>query len=143
VDAQISQLMAYLRTTRCLIVFDNFESILAHGGYRDGYAGYSELLRRIATEHHASCLILTSREKPKTLIHLEGESGAVCTLDLLGLSEIEVAAIGTTNGYYTANSSDWQHLQQSYSGNPLGRAIFFGGDRQLNSRHYSQPSHSP
>ncbi|AFY93240.1 NB-ARC domain-containing protein [Chamaesiphon minutus] len=123
VDAQISQLMAYLRTTRCLIVFDNFESILSHGGYREGYAGYSELLRRIATEHHASCLILTSREKPKTLIHLEGESGAVCTLDLLGLSDREVQKIGTTNGCHTDNSSEWQQLQQSYAGNPLAIKI--------------------
>jgi WD40 repeat protein len=131
VDAQISQLMAYLRTARCLIVFDNFESILSHGGYRDGYAGYSELLRRIATEHHASCLLLTSREKPRTLIPLEGESAAVCTLDLLGLSDIEVAAIvlqtgyanGSANGCHTADFSDWQHLQQSYSGNPLAIKI--------------------
>jgi WD40 repeat protein len=123
VDAQISQLMAYLRTTRCLIVFDNFESILAHGGYRDGYAGYSELLRRIATEHHASCLLLTSREKPRTLIHLEGESGAVRTLDLLGLSDRQVQEIGTANGCHTVNSSDWHQLQQSYSGNPLAIKI--------------------
>jgi WD40 repeat protein len=123
VDAQISQLMAYLRTTRCLIVFDNFESILSHGGYREGYAGYSELLRRIATEHHLSCLLLTSREKPRTLIPLEGESAAVCTLDLLGLSDIEVAAIGSANGCHTADFSDWQHFQQSYSGNPLAIKI--------------------
>ncbi len=123
VDAQISQLMAYLRSTRCLIVFDNFESILADGGYRDGYAGYSELLRRIATEHHASCLILTSREKPKTLIHLEGDSAAVRTLDLLGLSDREVQAIGTANSCHTADSSDWHQLQQSYSGNPLAIKI--------------------
>jgi WD40 repeat protein len=123
VDAQISQLMAYLRTTRCLIVFDNFESILSHGGYREGYAGYSELIRRIATEHYASCLLLTSREKPRTLIHLEGDSAAVCTLDLLGLSDIEVAAIGSANGCHTDDFSDWQHLQQSYSGNPLAIKI--------------------
>jgi hypothetical protein len=82
VDAQISQLMAHLRATRCLLVFDNFESILTqhsaqstnsqqHGNYREGYAGYSELLRRIATEHHASCLLITSREKPSTLVPLE------------------------------------------------------------------------
>jgi WD40 repeat protein len=131
VDAQISQLMAYLRTTRCLIVFDNFESILAHGGYREGYAGYSELLRRIATEHHASCLLLTSREKPKTLIHLEGESGAVRTLDLLGLSDREVQEIvlqtgyanGTANSCHANVSIDWHQLQQSYSGNPLAIKI--------------------
>jgi hypothetical protein len=48
VDAQISQLMAYLRVSRCLLIFDNFESILAqhpahsaasqqYGNYREGY----------------------------------------------------------------------------------------------------------
>jgi hypothetical protein len=57
------------------------------------------------------------------LIPLEGESAAVCTLDLLGLSDIEVAAIGSANGCHTADFSDWQHLQQSYSGNPLAIKI--------------------
>jgi WD40 repeat protein len=123
VDAQISQLMAYLRSTRCLIVFDNFESILADGGYRDGYAGYSELIRRIATEHHASCLLLTSRQKPKTLLHLEGDSASVRTLDVLGLSDLQVQKIGTANGCHTDNASDWQQLQQSYAGNPLAIKI--------------------
>jgi WD40 repeat protein len=135
VDAQISQLMAALGTYRCLLVFDNFESILAHhpvgnsgsgaaqGGYRQGYAGYSELLRRMATEHHASCLLLTSREKPSTLIPLEGDSSSVWTLDLHGLSAIEVAEIGTANGCHASGHSDWQQLQQHYSGNPLAIKI--------------------
>jgi WD40 repeat protein len=131
-DAQISQLMAYLQTSRCLIVFDNFESILAHQpgssssnceGYREGYAGYSEILRRIATEHHTSCLLLTSREKPSTLIPLEGASAFVCTLDLHGLSAIEVESLGTASGCHAKAQSDWQQLQQSYSGNPLAIKI--------------------
>ena len=129
-DAQISQLMVYLGTCRCLLVFDNFESILAHqssssihGGYREGYAGYSELLRRIATEHHASCAILTSREKPSTLIPLEGESASVYTLDLHGLGETEVRELGTANGCHASAPSDWQQLQQHYSGNPLAIKI--------------------
>ncbi|PSB42560.1 WD40 repeat domain-containing protein, partial [Chamaesiphon polymorphus] len=134
-DAQISQLMEHLRTCRCAIVFDNFESILAHqpishsgsssthSGYREGYAGYSELLRRIGTEHHLSCAILTSREKPGTLIPLEGESASVRTLDLHGLSEIEVQAIGISNGCHAIAQSDWQQLQQHYAGNPLAIKI--------------------
>ncbi len=123
VDAQISQLMAYLRSNRHLIVFDNFESMLAHGGYREGYAGYSELLRRIATEHHASCLLLTSREKPRTLIPLEGESTVVHTLDLPGLNDVEIAAIGINHGCYANGQNDWHHLRQSYVGNPLAIKI--------------------
>ncbi len=123
VDAQISQLMVHLRTIRCLIVFDNFESLLDRGSYRDGYAGYSELLRRIATEHHASCLLLTSREKPRTLIHLEGESGTICTLDLPGLGDLEVQSIATANGCCATRPIDWHYLQQSYAGNPLAIKI--------------------
>jgi WD40 repeat protein len=131
VDAQISRLMTYLRACRCILVFDNFESILAphpvansqSGGYREGYAGYSELLRRIATEHHDSCLILTSREQPRTLMPLAGAAASVRTLDLHGLSDREVQAIGTANGCHASGLSDWQHLQQDYAGNPLAIKI--------------------
>ncbi len=134
-DAQISQLMEYLQTARCLIILDNFESILADqfvtnslsssspGDYREGYAGYSELLRRIGTELHHSCLLLTSREKPKTLIPLEGESTAVRALDLSGLSTPEVQAISMANGCHVTTPSDWEQLQQYYSGNPLAIKI--------------------
>jgi hypothetical protein len=45
------------------IVFDNFKSILSQGGYREGYAGYSELLRRIATEHHVKEALVVDRAK--------------------------------------------------------------------------------
>jgi WD40 repeat protein len=133
-DTQISQLMEYLRNFRCLIVFDNFESILAHpfanslsgstsDGYREGYEGYGEILRRVGTEHHASCLLLTSREKPSTLIPLEGESSSVCTLDLHGLSDLDVQSIGINNGCHAPDQNDWYHLQQYYSGNPLAIKI--------------------
>jgi WD40 repeat protein len=134
-DSQISQLMEYLRNSRCLIIFDNFESILAPhpntnslsnstpGNYREGYAGYSEILRRIGTEHHASCLLLTSREKPSALISLEGEYAAVSTMDLRGLSTRGVQAIVTENGCYATTPSDWHYLQRHYSGNPLAIKI--------------------
>ena len=133
-DAQISQLMEYLRTARCLVILDNFESILADhsanswsssslGDYREGYAGYSELLRRIGTELHHSCLLLTSREKPKTLILLEGESTAVRVLNLSGLNVPEVQAIGIANGCHADTPSDWEQIQQYYSGNPLALKI--------------------
>jgi WD40 repeat protein len=134
-DAQISQLMEYLRTSRCLLIFDNFESILSGspsanswssaqaGGYRQGYEGYDELLRRIGTEHHTSCLLLTSREKPQTLIPLDGESSAVLTLDVRDLGEIEVQEICTTHGCYATAQRDWHQVKQRYSGNPLAIKI--------------------
>jgi WD40 repeat protein len=134
-DAQISQLMEYLRTSRCLLIFDNFESILSGsplanswsssqaGGYRQGYEGYDELLRRMGTERHTSCLLLTSREKPQTLIPLEGESSSVRTLDVRDLGEIEVQEICTTHGCYATAQRDWHQVKQRYSGNPLAIKI--------------------
>jgi WD40 repeat protein/SpoVK/Ycf46/Vps4 family AAA+-type ATPase len=137
-DAQISQLMEYLRTSRCLLIFDNFESILSAnplenssnslssaqaGGYREGYEGYDEILRRIGTERHTSCLLLTSREKPQTLIPLEGESSSVRTMNLQDLGEIEVQEICTAHGCYATAQSDWHQVKQHYSGNPLAIKI--------------------
>ncbi len=136
-DAQISQVMEYLRTSRCLLIFDNFESILSAnpssssnswsssqaGSYREGYESYGELLRRVGTERHTSCLLLTSREKPQTLIPLEGESSSVQTLELRDLGEREVQEICTTHSCYATEQSDWHHLKQHYSGNPLAIKI--------------------
>ena len=75
-EATISHLMVLLRSRRCLLVFNQFESVLSSGGYagfyRDRYQGYGELLRRLAEECHPSCCILTSREKPQEIAVLEG-----------------------------------------------------------------------
>lgn len=69
-DQQFAQLLDYLRYQRCLLVLDNLESILQgneRGGYyRPGYEGYGQLLRCVVEGEHRSCLLLTSREWPKT-----------------------------------------------------------------------------
>ncbi|MGL5881399.1 MAG: NB-ARC domain-containing protein, partial [Xenococcaceae cyanobacterium] len=73
-DRCISLLLEYLRHHRCLLVLDNVESILRggeHAGqYREGYQAYGELLQRIGEVRHTSCLVLTSREKPKEIVLL-------------------------------------------------------------------------
>src|SRR2546421_1452384 len=89
IDEQISLLIHYLRNQRCLLVLDNFESVLQArqraGQYREGYAAYGRLLQRIGEAQHQSCLLLTSREKPKEVAHLEGKSSPVRSLHLSGL----------------------------------------------------------
>jgi hypothetical protein len=66
---QISQLIEFLRSVRCLLILDNVESILLSeeraGVYRTGYEEYGQLLGYIADTQHQGCLLLTSREKPK------------------------------------------------------------------------------
>src|SRR5216684_5460998 len=90
VDSQISLLIEYFRTCRCLLVLDNVESILQEGGqtgyYRKGYEGYGKLLRRIGESKHQSCLLVTSREKPPEVALQEGEAVATRSLYLNGLN---------------------------------------------------------
>src|SRR3989442_1341371 len=66
-DALIAILIECLRKQRCLLVLDNFESVLQSGNragyYRDGYEGFGRLLEAVGGAQHQSCLLLTSREK--------------------------------------------------------------------------------
>jgi predicted ATPase len=86
VDEKIYLLLNHLRSSRCLIVLDNAESILQKGEfaekYRPGYEGYGQLFRCIAQTSHQSCLILTSREKLKWLEAKEGRQSGMRSLSL-------------------------------------------------------------
>lgn len=88
--AQIILLLAALHQSRCLLVLDNWEAVFqsgeAIGTYRVGYRDYGELIQRLSDERHESCLILTSREKPREISVREGEQLPVRSLPLLGLS---------------------------------------------------------
>lgn len=78
VDSRISLLIEYLSRHRCLVVLDNFEVILQDGErvghYREGYEDYGELIRQIGEASHQSCLVINSREKPREVALLEGET---------------------------------------------------------------------
>ena len=93
IGGRISCLIKYMRSTPCLIVLDNWESLMSSNGraglFREGYEGYSELLRRVGETDHISSLLLTTREKPKQVAILEGEAIPVRTLRLSGFKEQE------------------------------------------------------
>ena len=134
IDGKILQLMEYLQNHRCLIIFDNLETILSSaiqpnssnckaGYYREGYEEYGKLLQRIGEAHHQSCLILTSREKPKEVAALAGESFPVRNLSLSGLTTAAAQEIFKAKGHFIGGDYDWQTLIQSYGGNPLALKI--------------------
>jgi WD40 repeat protein len=132
-NGRIAQLIKRLRSSRCLIVFDNVEAILdgvQAGQYRPAYEQYDEFLRRIGSEHHSSCLLLTSREKPKTLVPLEGEILPVRSLSLTGLNTAAVQSLFQADGFI-CNSDEWQNLTTSYSGNPLALKIVLATVRDV------------
>src|SRR5207244_3576658 len=80
---------ALLRARRSLLVLDNLETVLEPGapevGYREGYAGYGQMLQWLGEAGHSSCLMLTSRELPPEMGPRAGAHTPVRTLRLGGV----------------------------------------------------------
>ncbi|NES93790.1 MAG: hypothetical protein F6K32_00750 [Desertifilum sp. SIO1I2] len=91
ISGKVSLLINYLRSSRCLLVLDNVESILrcgeCAGQYREGYEGYGQFVKRVGEAIHQSCLILTSREEPEEISSLQGETRPIRSFRLSGLGE--------------------------------------------------------
>lgn len=139
-NGQISQLIDYLRQSRCLLILDNVESILERGRpagrYQSSRKGYGELLHQIASTDHQSCLILTSREKPQGIAAFEGEALPVRSYHLQGLDASSGQEILHQKGFTHLTSATSQ-LIATYQGNPLALKIvataiqdLFAGDIQ-------------
>ena len=126
IDDQISLLIQYMRDHHCLLVLDNFESVLQpgrHAGhYREEYAAYGRLLQRVGEVQHQSCLLLTSREKPKEVALLEGKSSPVRSLHLSGL-RLEAGQQMLQDKGLVGSDAHWLALVERYSGNPLALKV--------------------
>jgi WD40 repeat protein len=135
VDGRVSLLINYLRKHRCLLILDNAEIILRSrngtGQYREGYEEYGEFLRRVGEECHQSCLVLTSREKFKEFILLEGATLPVRSLQLTGLKEAEGQELFKIKGSFSGLESEWKVLIEHYAGNPLALKIVAGAIQDL------------
>ena len=127
VEEQISQLLNYLKENRCLIILDNFETIIQRQSsiskYREGFESYGKLIKQIGNTTHESCLVITSREKPQELLELndcEETQNKIQILELSGLKTSDVKNIFETKGVFTVSSEDeWETLTKMYGGNPL------------------------
>lgn len=121
-EQQFSQLIAYLRQQRCLLILDNLESILQSaehsGDYQPGYEAYGQLFHRLASGGHHSCLLLTSRERPQDLTHLEEDTPTVRFLSLAGLPADAGRQMLRARGLVD-DPTELGALVQHYSGNPL------------------------
>ncbi|MGD1952374.1 MAG: NB-ARC domain-containing protein [Leptolyngbyaceae cyanobacterium] len=132
IDHQLNQVLKQVQTKRCLIILDNLESVLKDregaksfdrvGNYRSGYEGYGQLLRCMGETTHQSCLILTSREKPRGLGFREGIDSTVRVLKLSGLPCSAGEKVLQDKGINAANT-DIQALIDRYAGNPLALKI--------------------
>ncbi|MBW4599872.1 MAG: hypothetical protein KME29_09710 [Calothrix sp. FI2-JRJ7] len=126
VDGKISQLLKHISEKRCLLILDNVESILCSdktsGAYRLEYEEYGQLLRCVGESSHQSCLLLTSREKPKGLASKEGIHLPVRSLKLSGLKQEEGYFILQEKGLSISENKS-RVLLEHYAGNPLALKI--------------------
>jgi WD40 repeat protein len=121
-DEQLLLLNASLAKNRCLLVLDNVETIMQEGDragrYREGYEGYGRLFQRVGEARHSSCLLLTSRERPREVALLEGKVSSVRTLELAGVGQTEGREILNDKGLFGSDETV-ASLIQFYAGNPL------------------------
>ncbi len=127
-EGQIELLVACLNQERCLLVFDNVESILEGqvncGQYLPSYDGYNQLFRALGELPHQSCTILTSREKPQTIARLEVTNPQlVRSIVISGLQSAAAHQLIQAYGSPQIPEWMWQEVYAHYDGNPLALKI--------------------
>ncbi len=141
IEGRLHLLIEQMSERRVLLVLDNLEVLLEEGvntGHmRESFEGYAQLLRRMGESMHQSCLLLTSREKPAALVHLEGNHSPVRTLRLTGLDASAGAQL-LAEKEVMSSLHDRMRLVDVYRGNPLALKIvaqtivdIFGGEVAL------------
>jgi hypothetical protein len=132
-DERISQAIANLRSAKCLIVLDAFETILEPGKlaghYGDGYEKYGEFIKRVAEQQHPSCLVIVTREMPESIVPLAVNYSPVRDLKLTGLDAAEAREIFQAQGLL--DEEKWSELIKLYQGNPLELKIVAPAIREL------------
>src|SRR5712692_3996743 len=125
-EARLRQLLELLRTRRSLLVLDNLETVLEPGAaevrYREGYAGYGQVLQWLGEASHASCLLLTSREQPPELGPRAGAQGPVRALRLGGVDGPTGRALLADRGL-VGEAAAWEALVGRYAGNALALLV--------------------
>lgn len=128
IDNKISILLKIFRKHKCLVVFDNLDSILKSndiaGKFSDNkeygtYEEYGLLIRRIAEEVHQSCMLITSREEPLGLSVLEGDRLKTRILKLKGLEVESTKSIFIDKGLEDFSGKDHEDIVGICKGNPL------------------------
>lgn len=121
-DHLVSLLISYMQTSRCMIILDNFESVLEGeinaGQCKPEYEDYCRLIRRIGESNHQSTLIISSREKPSSLNQLDGSGSMVRSLQLKGMDHTDSKVL-LEEKQLEGDDEAWNKLIESYAGNPL------------------------
>lgn len=121
----------FLRSYRCLIVFDDVHNILSSGelvgNYRLNQKPYSSLFQQIAKLYHQSCLILLGWEPPIDMITLSQSSQNNHLVKLITLSGLDPGLISQTwQEIGLEDPEQWPDIIKVYQGNPLWLNLIAG-----------------
>ena len=120
VEEQIRWLIQFFREHRCLLIFDNAESVL-HEAFsmhqENGYDLYIKLIEAVGQAKHQSCVLITSRINPSAFEHLETETNFVRSFYLQGLQYMDIQKMLSHKNLF-GSERDWESLTNMYSGNP-------------------------
>jgi WD40 repeat protein len=126
-EDRIAALIHILKKNRCLLIFDNVETILKSGvfagRYKEGYEDYRAFFQCLGERHHHSCILLTTREKPQEVTLMQGEILPVRSLKLAGLNLQAGRQLLQLRGCFSESESAFQISIDNYGGNPLALKI--------------------
>lgn len=116
----ITRVISLLQRHRYLIVLDEVEAVLParRGEIPTGCEGYGDFFKRVGSDRHQSCLLLTSREKPGEVVTYEGQMLPIRSLQLSGLKAEDAIDLLATKGL-SASENELKMLSHFYGGNPL------------------------
>jgi WD40 repeat protein/DNA-binding Xre family transcriptional regulator len=119
----IQDLLRYLNQKRCLIVFNNFETVMqpdvsTAGQFRSMYQDYENLLRALSEQRHRSCVIITSNEPIKDLIPIYGNGTPVRIFEIQGLDVESCRKILHGKGVISNPKEAEDRLIHIYNGHP-------------------------
>lgn len=133
----ISTLLQHFKSKKCLIVLDNFESVLqsgeqdVSGQYIKGYENYESFFSTIGRTEHKSCVLINSREQPHGFsMMVKSSGGMVNTHKLLPLDTASCRKIFEIIDDFEGTDEDWEKIATTYNGNPFAL--------QLLARHISE-----
>jgi hypothetical protein len=133
-DVPLDHFLNTLRQYRCLVIFDDVETILCSGKlagqYQVNYQPYRELFRRIGQESHQSCVVVITREKLRDLTSLTGQNLPVRDFQLGGLDLNAAKQVLAIKGF-DINARGTHDFIQLYRGHPLALKLMANTIREI------------
>lgn len=120
-ENRIAQLIEYFQSHSCLLILDNWETILKPastlGRYREGYESYSSLIGQVGEEIHNSCLVICSQEEPREVKNLVNRTPLVHSLKVEGFNVEESKDFLQNKGL--TEQEQWKRFVENLNGHPF------------------------